>query len=56
MPKYLFIALFIACGLSGCADVPTTSSAAANQSAAAAPACSTDEPSTGSRLGKKRCS
>lgn len=56
MPKYLFIALFVACGLSGCADVPTTSPAAEEQAAAFAPTCTKEEPTTGSRMAKKRCS
>lgn len=56
MPKYLFIALFIACGLSGCAEIPANAPEAQSQNAGFAPSCTTDEPTTGTRMAKKRCS
>lgn len=51
MPHRLLAAVLLASAIAGCADIPVPP-----QSSTTTVACTTEEPTTGSRVGKKRCS
>ncbi|MHA4866338.1 hypothetical protein ACXZ1M_01390 [Duganella sp. PWIR1] len=51
MRHRIFAAVLLASAIAGCADIPVPP-----QSSTTTVTCTTDEPTTGQRVGKKRCS